>query len=68
MVRPKRSARSKPVSYVDNSQLGTHFKAMQAAARLFICDPNTTKVSDACRQCGVEETPARQRLRLWGFA
>ena len=61
MVRPKRSARSKPVSYVDNSQVGTHFKAMQAAARLFICDPNTTKVSDACRQCGVGENESDYR-------
>ena len=44
MVRPGRSVRSKAISYAENPQLSAHFKAMQAAARLFICDPNTTKL------------------------
>ena len=61
MVRPGRSSRNKAISYVEKPHLSTHFKAMQAAARLFICDPNTTKVSDACRQCGVGENESDYR-------
>ena len=61
MVRPGRSSRNKAVPYVEKPHLSTHFKAVQAAARLFICDPNTTKVSDACRQCGVGENESDYR-------
>ena len=54
-VRPKRSARAKPVSYVAEQQAGQHFEALKAAARLFLSDAHTKAVPDACRKAGVGE-------------
>ena len=54
-VRPKRSARAKPVSYVAEQQAGQHFEALKAAARLFLSDAHTKTVPDACRKTGVGE-------------
>eukprot|EP00937_MAST-01D_sp_MAST-1D-sp2_P003798 g3798.t1 len=42
-----RSARAKPVSYVDEQQGGQHFEALEAAARLFLSDPHTEAVPGA---------------------
>ena len=54
-VRPKRSARAKPVSYVAEQQAGQHVEALKAAARLFLSDAHTKTVPDACRKTGVGE-------------
>ena len=60
-VRPTRSASSKPVSYVEKPQVDAFEKGLKAAARLFICDPGTRSVPDACKKCGVGEAEAVHR-------
>ena len=63
-VRPKRSARAKPVSYVAEQQAGQHVEALKAAARLFLSDAEDNKRQEpprtaffgwagVCKCCGL---------------